>query len=115
MLSATIDLLDAGHARIERTLRDVRVDDLSPIGFRFSSREPLEIGTLVQIDLGGHSDATARIDEHVDGTYRCMFLTPLTVPVIGDERWSRGVRIAIFLVAGIAAWIVAAALLKAVG
>ncbi len=115
MLSATIDLLDAGHARIERTLRAVRVDDLSPVGFRFSSREPLAIGTLVQIDLGGHSDATARIDEHVDGTYRCTFLTPLTMPVIADGRWPRSVRIAVFLVAGISAWIAAATLLKAVG
>lgn len=113
-LSATIDLIDIptvsdrrGDAWVERTLHNVPVDDLSSVGFSFVHHASLAIGTLVQIDLDGQSEGSARIIERVGNTYRCTFLTAMTGQAIHDDRWPRWVRVAIFLLAGIGAWVAA--------
>lgn len=112
--------------------RDVLVEDLSQTGFRYCSAKHLAVGTAVRLGLAGAGTAAARVVRQDGDEHGCEFETPLTVaqlqsaftsagvtrvsPTDGDfrkpDRWPAGVRLAILLGFGAAAWAVAIALVK---
>lgn len=153
ILAATIDLLDPRDRRADtrttvgrlstirdggQSPRDVIVEDLSQIGFRYRSTDRLPVGTPVRLGLAGAGTAAAQV-VRVDGDeHGCAFDRPLslkqfesaftsgavirTSSVAADvaeidagEQWPRAVRMAIFIGGGVAAWGGVVALLKALG
>jgi len=57
---------------------DVRVEDFSRTGFRFSSEIDLPVGTLVSLGLSGAGSRAAKVVRRSGSTYGCAFMKALT-------------------------------------
>ncbi|WP_446741237.1 PilZ domain-containing protein [Sphingomonas sp. H160509] len=77
-------ILQPSTLRISDAPHDVRVEDLSPNGFAFSSTVPIPIDTIVHVGLAGAGRATARIVRRADTVYGCIFEPGLTSAQIED-------------------------------
>jgi hypothetical protein len=77
-------ILQPSTLRISDAPHDVRVEDLSPNGFAFSSTVPIPIDTIVHVGLAGAGRASARIVRRADKVYGCIFEPGLTSAQIED-------------------------------
>ncbi|RYF11530.1 MAG: PilZ domain-containing protein [Oxalobacteraceae bacterium] len=77
-------ILQPSTLRISDAPHDVRVEDLSPNGFAFSSTVPIPIDTIVHVGLAGAGRASARIVRRADTVYGCIFEPGLTSAQIED-------------------------------
>ncbi|RYF08780.1 MAG: PilZ domain-containing protein [Oxalobacteraceae bacterium] len=77
-------ILQPSTLRISDAPHDVRVEDLSPTGFAFSSTVPIPIDTIVHVGLAGAGRASARIVRQTDTVYGCIFEPVLTAVQIED-------------------------------
>ena len=70
--------------RVGNAPHDVRVEDLSPTGFAFSSDVPISTDTIVHVGLAGAGRASARIVWRTGTVYGCIFEPALTAAQIED-------------------------------
>ncbi|SEN65462.1 PilZ domain-containing protein [Sphingomonas gellani] len=61
---------------------DVTVEDLSIAGFRFSSADPIAVGTPVRVGLAGAGRADAEVAWRKGTHHGCLFTSPLTPAAI---------------------------------
>lgn len=78
---STLRVADAPH--------DVRVEDLSPAGFAFTSDAPIAIGTIVYVGLVGAGRASAQVVWRADQRHGCVFAPTLTTAQI-EKAFTHG-------------------------
>lgn len=77
-------ILQPSTLRVSDAPLDVRVEDLSPTGFAFSSNVPIPTDTMVHVGLAGAGRASARIVRRTGTVYGCIFEPALTAAQIED-------------------------------
>ncbi len=120
-----------------RAPAEILVEDLSGSGFLFSSGDHVAVGAQVRVGLVGAGTATATIVRRDGDRHGAAFLDALTaaqldqafgpgtvvaarfapeadliVPFIGEARWPRPVRAAIWVTAATLPWIAILAALR---
>ncbi|RYF19839.1 MAG: PilZ domain-containing protein [Oxalobacteraceae bacterium] len=75
-------ILQFSTLRVADAPYNVRVEDLSPAGFAFTSTTPVAIGTIVYVGLVGAGRANAQVVWRGDQRHGCVFAPTLTTAQI---------------------------------
>lgn len=75
-------ILQPSTVRVADAAHDVRVEDLSPAGFAFTSNASIAIGTIVHVGLAGAGRASAKVVWRASQRHGCVFAPALTAAQI---------------------------------